>query len=127
MDDFITIMILGSSKFGESFYDGLCENIRELTADWRETGDYYRYRIIQSGEPGGVAAMARKFALEHENLRVGEKHQDHLIKDWLADKNRVNVDLCIAYMWGAGDKSDDPTWALLKKIVAAGIDEIRIY
>lgn len=126
MDDFITIMILGSSKFGESFYDGLCENIRELTADWRETGDYYRYRIIQSGEPNGVAAAARKFALENENLRVGEKHQDYLIKDWLADpKKRVNVDLCLAYMWG--DKSDDPTWALLKKIVAAGIDEIRIY
>lgn len=127
MDDFVTIMILGSQKFDHYVYDDICNKLQEYTADWRENGDYYRYRIIQSGEPGGVAAMARKFALENENLRVGEKHQDYLIKDWLADKNRVNVDLCIAYMWGAGDKSDDPTWALLKKIVAAGIDEVRIY
>lgn len=125
MDNYITIMILGSPKFDECFYDGLCEKIQEFTSAWRENGDYYRYRIIQSGEPTGVAEIARRFAREHERLNVGEKHQDYLIKDWLADDHRINVDLCLAYMWG--DKSDDPTWDLLKKIVNAGIDEIRIY
>lgn len=99
--------------------------LQDYTADRQYYGNRYRYRIIQTGEAGGIAAMARKFALDYEILSVGEQHKDYLIKDWLADEHRISVDLCIAYM--AGDSSDNPTWRLLKQIVNAGVDEIRIY
>ena len=125
MDDYVTVMVLGSPKLGKYEYDDLCMKLQDYTADQRYYGNYYRYRIIQTGEAGGIAAMARKFALDNERLSVGEQHKDYLIKDWLADKHRMVVDLCIAYM--AGDSSDNPTWRLLKQIVNAGIDEIRIY
>lgn len=124
-DDYVTVIVLGSPKLGKYEYDDLCTKLQDYTADRRYYGNRYRYRIIQTGEAGGIAAMARKFALDYESLNVGEQHKDYLIKDWLADKHRVSVDLCIAYM--AGDSSDNPTWRLLKQIVNAGVDEIRIY
>lgn len=124
-DDYVTIMVLGSPKLGENEFEHLCMVLQDYTADRRYYGNYYRYRIIQTGEAGGIAAMARKFALDYERLSVGEQHKDYLIKDWLANKHRMSVDLCIAYM--AGDSSDNPTWRLLRQIVNAGIDEIRIY
>ncbi|QHJ85196.1 MAG: hypothetical protein [Caudoviricetes sp.] len=125
MDDYITVMVLGSPKLGEREFEHLCSVLQDYTADQRYYGNYYRYRIIQTGEAGGIAAMARKFALDYERLSVGEQHKDYLIKDWLADEHRMSVDLCIAYM--AGDSSDNATWRLLKQIVNVGMDEIRIY
>ena len=122
---YVTVMVLGSPKLGQLEYDHLCETLQDYTADLRHYGHYFRYRIIQTGEDGGIAAMARKFALDYERLSVGEQHKDYLIRDWLADEHRMSVDLCIAYM--AGDSSDNPTWRLLKQIVNAGMNEIRIY
>lgn len=124
LDDTATIIVLGSPECDESDYEDLCDRLFDFTAKSRFYGDYIKYRIIQSGEPTGMAAMARKFAKVHEHLRAGEQHKDYLIKDWLTDKQRCHVDLCIAYMMG--DESDEPTWQLLKQIVALGINDIRI-
>lgn len=124
MDDFVTIMILGSSKFDHYVYDDICNKLQEFTADWRETGDYYRYRIIQSGEPGGTAAMARKYAAGTVPPMQDQKNVYCDLKEWRKSKDNGLEMLCLAFL--AADNTDDATWKIIKDQIRKGT-EIRLY
>lgn len=121
----IPVIVIGSRSRGDEFdYKRLEGVLYDYAIDYHVEGKPYYYRIIQTGEPDGTAAMARKFAAGTIPPTGEQKNTCSNLEDWKASKDNGMEVLCLAFL--AADSTDDGTWKIIKEQIRKGT-EIRLY
>lgn len=121
----IPVIVIGSRSRGDEFdYEKLEEVLYDYAIDYHVKGIPYHYRIIQTGEPDGTAAMARKYAAGTVPPMQDQKNVYCDLKEWRKSKDNGLEMLCLAFL--AADNTDDATWKIIKDQIRKGT-EIRLY
>lgn len=121
----IPVIVIGSSNRGDEFdYEKLEEVLYDYAIDYHVKGIPYHYRIIQTGEPDGTAAMARKYAAGTIPPMQDQKNVCCDLQEWRKSKDSGLEMLCLAFL--AADNTDDATWKIIKEQIRKGT-EIRLY
>lgn len=121
----IPVIVIGSSNRGDEFdYEKLEEVLYDYAIDYHVKGIPYHYRIIQTGEPDGTAAMARKYAAGTIPPMQDQKNVCCDLQEWRKSKDNGLEMLCLAFL--AADDTDDGTWKIIREQIKKGT-EIRLY